>query len=293
MNELTFLDLVILRKIDSESTVEKFGPLINTSFFETANLLGTVKIKGYINIESSVGGSSRVTITDAGSSILAVASQRAKEPLEPLDNAILHAVASGARELEALQNAINVRSADLAFHIFKLVSQGLMDYEVRSAKVRLLLTEAGFNATGAVRVQQTLADALPPKEEQAKPQEPQQQQQAAAQQSQQEAGEQQARQEKAFAPPWVKPEDVKPKEDVAHLLSDEHGKKHPHSHKEASHKPEAKKLSPEEAKRQERRRRFISKLEYYFVEYAPYIILIIVVLLIFTGALYLSFTRVP
>ena len=77
MNELTFLDLVILKKIDANSSVENFGSLINTSFFETANLLGTVKIKGYVNIETSIGGISKVTITDAGMGILALAEKKA------------------------------------------------------------------------------------------------------------------------------------------------------------------------------------------------------------------------
>ena len=85
MNELTFLDLVILQKVDGESSVEKFGSMINTSFFETANLLGTVKIKGYIDIESSVGGLSGVAITDAGQSLLAFAEHKAAETSKQLE----------------------------------------------------------------------------------------------------------------------------------------------------------------------------------------------------------------
>ena len=222
MNELTFLDLVILKKIDADSSVEKFGSIINTSFFETANLLGTVKIKGYINIESSVGGISMVKKTDAGEGILALAAKKADEPIEPLDNALLHAVAGGAKELGALQNALNVRSGDLAYHINKMVTQGYMDFEVRSAKVSFVLTEQGFNSTGGVRVQSTppaaqttLAEAIP-------------------------------REEEELVRAAV------PNKDVAHLLSPEEAKKpappphehaHPH-HEHAEHRHEEKPESP-------------------------------------------------
>ncbi len=154
MNELTFLDLVILKKIDDESSVEKFGSIINTSFFETANLLGTVKIKGYINIESSVGGISKVTLTDAGKSLLAVAQKKASDPSDPLDDAILQALAGGTKELGTMQGSLNIRSADLAYHLEKLVSQGFIDYTVKSAKVSFMLTEKGFNETGGIKVQE-------------------------------------------------------------------------------------------------------------------------------------------
>src|SRR3989338_7476510 len=253
MNELNFLDIVILRKIDAESSVEKFGSMINTSFFETANLLGTVKIKGYINIESSVGGISRVTITDAGTSILAVADQRAKEPVEPLDNAILHAVAGGSRELDALQSALGIRSADLAYHINKMLAQGFMDFEVKSAKVYFVLTEMGFNATGGVRVQQTL-DA--PAQEKAATED-----EIAGQVSKkkEDSAAPQKKEEKAFTPPWVKPSDVKKEEK-----------------KEQPKKP----LTPEEEEKQKKMKRLASKIEYYIAEYAMYIVIMVVVLLV-------------
>jgi len=60
--ELTYLDLLVLRKIDSDSSVEKFGQQINTSFFETANVLGTMKIKGFVDIQSSIGGQSPLVV---------------------------------------------------------------------------------------------------------------------------------------------------------------------------------------------------------------------------------------
>ena len=298
MNELSFLDIAILRKIDAESSVEKFGSMINTSFFETANLLGTTKIKGYINIESSVGGISKVTITDAGSSILAVADQRSKEPVEPLDNAILHAVAGGSRELDALQSALGIRSADLAYHLNKLVAQNFMDYEMKSAKVYFVLTEMGFNATGGVRVQQT----LPPQEQ---PKQPEAESGAAAKPE-----------ARAATPPWVKPSDVKTavlqgktapiraagpnrepehKPDVAHILKDEavekREKAHKENEKEKPHVQPKRPLTPEEEEASKKMKRVTSKIEYYLVEYAPYIIMIIVLIAIFSAVILFGLTK--
>jgi len=155
MNELTFLDLAVLLKIDTESTVEKFGSAINTSFFETANLLGTMKLKGYLDIMSSVGGLSRVVLTDAGASILTVANEKSREPIDALDSSILATLASGVRDLEGISNAINIRQGDLAYHLHKLSIQQYIDYTLRSAKIYVSLTEKGFNSTGAIRAQTT------------------------------------------------------------------------------------------------------------------------------------------
>lgn len=146
--ELTYLDLLVLRKVDSDSSVEKFGQQINTSFFETANVLGTMKIKGLVDIQSSIGGQSPLVITGTGSDVLATAMQKAAEPIDSLDQAILKAIGGGARELGLLTNTLNIRSADMAFHLHKLKSQDYIDHEVRSAKVSLSLTEKGFMLTG-------------------------------------------------------------------------------------------------------------------------------------------------
>jgi hypothetical protein len=282
--------------------VEKFGSMINTSFFETANLLGTIKIKGYINIESSVGGISRVALTDAGSSLMQVAEQKSHDPLEPLDNAILHALAAGAKELDSIQRTLNIRGADLAYHINKLVTQGFMDYEVRSAKVYFVLTEQGFNSTGSVRVQQkldsqkpastTLADFVGEEgegeEEESEVIDPGERPivrpAPAAQPS-----------DSSSAPPWVNPSDVKGqehKEDVAHLLREEQQEHKSAHHKHEKPKKPRRELTPDEVKRAEAWKRRFSKLEYYAQEYAPYFLLLLVVLGIFVGAIYLSLSRI-
>lgn len=280
MNELNFLDLVILKKVDAESSVERFGSIINTSFFETANLLGTVKIKGYINIDSSLGGISKVALTEAGSALLLVAEQRAKEPIEPLDNAILHALAGGAKDLESLQSKLNIRSGDLAFHINKLVVQSFMDYSVRSAKVEFVLTEQGFNCVGGVRVQQKLGG-----EETVKP--------SSALFGTNEGGMQdssEGKKENIPATPIIASKnEAKPdKEDVAHLLEADKPNSHQPDHKKhASHKHEDRELTEDEKKR----KRLYSKIEYYLTEYMPYLILIIVVAIIFIAAVFLSISK--
>jgi hypothetical protein len=292
MNELTFLDLVVLKKIDPESSVEKFGSTINTSFFETANLVGTIKIKGYIDIEPSLGGMSKIALTEAGQAILLMAEKKATEPIEPLDNAIIHALAGGANTLESLQSALNVRSGDLSYHINKLVAQGFMDYSIRSAKVYFTLTEQGFNSTGGMRMQQAPGAQQAPQGQQ--PMRPQQQpasQPWAVPQSKftpsmaaapRQSEEKPWQQEGPSAPPWVQQQ--KEKGDVAHLLKDEH---QPESKQQpAQQKMEPKPLSPDEQKRQEKNRRMLSKLEYYISEYGLWIILVLIVVLVFLVAMY-------
>lgn len=151
MSDLNFLDLVVMQRIDENSTVEKFGTIINTSFFEAANMLGTLKVKGYIEIVSSVAGNSQITLTEAGASILQNAAGKTDDAVDALDNAIMKTLASGLRDLDKLQEALNIRSSDLAYHLYKLEKQGYIHYEIRSAKVGLTLTEKGFNLTGGFR----------------------------------------------------------------------------------------------------------------------------------------------
>ena len=297
MNELTFLDLVILKKIDANSSVENFGSVINTSFFETANLLGTVKIKGYVNIETSIGGISKVTITDAGTGILTLAEKKAAEPIEPLDNALLHALAGGAKDPEALQSQLNIRSGDLTYHINKMVVQSFMDYEVRSSKVNLMLTEQGFNSTGGVKVQGAPVVQTAPEKE-AKKDEKQEKKTAS---------------EGGAPSPAAKREEKHVKEDIFHILhgGDKEEKKHEHPihehaketdshahhehaapHKEHEHQHEKKHddppvpRSPEDEKKHEHTRRMFSKIQYYMTEYWAWILLILVAIVIFAGAVY-------
>lgn len=148
-DEINYLDLIVLRKMDAESSVEKFGSTINTSFFETANLLGTMKIKGLLDIHSSIAGHSPLAITGEGQDFLAMAMQKASEPLDALDRAALSAIGAGMRDLNSLQNALSIRGRDLAMHLHKLKMQDYIDHEVRSGRVFLSLTEKGFILAGS------------------------------------------------------------------------------------------------------------------------------------------------
>ncbi len=157
--EINYLDLLVLKKIDAESSVERFGSHINTSFFETANLLGGMKIKGLIDIQSAIGGQSPIVITGCGTDIIAEAERKYAEPLDTLDQAILHTLASGVRDLQGLSSMINIRPRDLAFHLYKLKAGDYIEHEVRSAKVSFSLTEKGFNLVGVVRA---VGPGMPP-----------------------------------------------------------------------------------------------------------------------------------
>ncbi|MFH1306355.1 MAG: hypothetical protein ABIH83_01700 [Candidatus Micrarchaeota archaeon] len=163
-DDITYLDLLILKKIDSESTVEKFGTQINTSFFETANILGSMKIKGLIDIQSSIGGNSPLTITEGGRELISNAIQKAGEPIDTLDQTILSALVAGVRDLSALQKIINIRSRDLAYHLYKLKAYDYVDNEIRSGRAGFSLTEKGFLLTRGYRSAGKAAEVAKPGE---------------------------------------------------------------------------------------------------------------------------------
>ncbi|MFH0926961.1 MAG: hypothetical protein V1822_00075 [Candidatus Micrarchaeota archaeon] len=150
-DDITYLDILVLKKIDSESTLEKFSMKINTSFFDTANMLGSMKIKGLLDIQSSIGGQSPIVITGEGKDVISAAIQKAGEPIDTLDQTILNALVSGVRDLQALQKVINIRSRDLAFHLYKLKAYDYIDQTVQSARVNFSLTEKGFLLTKGYR----------------------------------------------------------------------------------------------------------------------------------------------
>jgi len=151
VDNLTYLDLLVLLKLDENSVIERFGPVINTSFFETANLLGSLKVKGYLDLESSIGGMSRISITEHGRQVMHQCEQKTLEPLDSLDEAILSTIATGVSDSERLAQRLNVRPADLAVHLNKLCVQAFIESTVKSAKVGIALTEKGFNKVGIVR----------------------------------------------------------------------------------------------------------------------------------------------
>ncbi|MEM2963043.1 MAG: hypothetical protein QXW70_01015 [Candidatus Anstonellales archaeon] len=151
MDELTFLDLAVLRRIDDDTVVERFGSKINTSFFESANLLGSMKVKGYIDFETVLGGMSKVSLTESGRHLLKRATEKAQEDLDSLDDTILAAIGRGTTDPDKISVEISVKPSDVAFRLDKLVYNNYIDYTIRNAKITLALTEAGFNRIGTVK----------------------------------------------------------------------------------------------------------------------------------------------
>ncbi|MFH1285091.1 MAG: hypothetical protein ABIH99_00745 [Candidatus Micrarchaeota archaeon] len=147
MNELTFLDLIVLERIDKDTVVERFGSKINSSFFDAANIVGSLKLKGFIDIESSLASNSPVKLTAEGESVLALAQAKTEEDVDALDYEILRAVSKKARDPEGVVSALGIRPSDLAYHLYKLAAAGYLDYNLRNAKVELFLTELGFTSS--------------------------------------------------------------------------------------------------------------------------------------------------
>lgn len=164
MEEIEFMDLVVLHRIDADSTVEKFGSKINTSFFETANLLGTMKVKGLIDFQQTLGHTP-IVITEKGRYVLELADQKSREEFSDLDRSVLETIALGAVTPEDVKQIMHIRSDDLAYHLDKLYKKGYIDYTVRSAKITLMLTEKGFNKVGKLRRKVKVKEVLPEKTE--------------------------------------------------------------------------------------------------------------------------------
>lgn len=147
--ELTFLDLVVLDKMEKDTVLNTFGTTIDASFFETAQFMGTLQTKGFIEISSGIGRSV-ANRTQVGEGILARAKLRSDEPLDELDHAILKAVAAGAKDFTTIFSDLNIGSDALSYHLYRLAKQGYVEYTVKAAQASFNLTEDGFKLTGVV-----------------------------------------------------------------------------------------------------------------------------------------------
>ena len=143
---VNFIELVALTRITADSTVEKFGPLINSSFFDASNILAGLKMKGFVDFITAFPSQSTLKVTDKGAALLAEANKKAQEPMDALDNAMLAQLAGGRRSLADMGGALNVTQKDLAMHVYKLASQQSLAYELVNATVSMYLTEKGFVA---------------------------------------------------------------------------------------------------------------------------------------------------
>lgn len=142
-DELEFIDVALLKRIDAETTVENFGSKVNSSFFEAANLLGALKIKELVDIHSAIGNSP-VIITDKGKALLRDLDAYSEADVTKMDSAVLGCVRGGMKSPKQIEAALNIKSRDVAFSIYRLVKKGLLDYKVRNADVELMLTTQGF-----------------------------------------------------------------------------------------------------------------------------------------------------
>jgi len=136
--------LVALSKITPGTTVEKFGSLINASYFDGANIAGTLKTKGAIDFKVSYPAESEIIITEDGKKILEIAEQKAKESFDKLDFEIIQKILQGSRKPEDIEKALNINQQDIALHLYKLAKQNLISYTLKGGDVSVSLTEQGF-----------------------------------------------------------------------------------------------------------------------------------------------------
>ena len=142
--EINFLDLAALSKIGPDTVVERYGSLINSSFFDASNILGTLKLKGLIDFSTIFAGQNAIKVTDSGKQLLADATAKASVSFDELDFAIITQLSSSKRTLPELTKTVNLRPTDLALHVYKLVQQQYLSYTIRNGNLDLTLTEKGF-----------------------------------------------------------------------------------------------------------------------------------------------------
>jgi hypothetical protein len=146
-DEVNFTDLIALTRIGPDTVVEKFGGMINSSFFDASNILALLKQKGLIDFTTSFPGQSAITVTALGSKVLGDANAGADNEFDQLDLAVLTQLANGKRTIQDLGGTINVRPNDLAMHLYKLGVQQYLSYEFRNGTIMIALTEKGFLQT--------------------------------------------------------------------------------------------------------------------------------------------------
>ncbi|MGC8923651.1 MAG: hypothetical protein ACP5H8_00445 [Candidatus Micrarchaeia archaeon] len=143
MSDIEFIDIALLKRIDAETTVENFGPKISSTFFEAANLLGALKLKGFVDIHSSIGNSP-VIITESGKELLKELDLFSEGNLGRVDIAVLGHIKGGVRDPTQIENLLNINSRDVAYSIYKLWKKKFIDYRIKNGTVEVMLTAHGF-----------------------------------------------------------------------------------------------------------------------------------------------------
>lgn len=144
LDNINFIDLVALMRLTPDSTVERFGGLINSSFFDASNILGSLKQKGLVDFITQFPSQSAITVTEQGKQLITEAQEKAATTVDKLDMEILSQISKGNKTLQDLSAVVNVTSKDLAMHLNKLSSQQFLSYEIRNGNLMLTLTEKGF-----------------------------------------------------------------------------------------------------------------------------------------------------
>lgn len=144
VEDINFLDMACLMKIGPDTVMEKFGGLINTSFFDASTIAGTLKQKGLIEFTNDYPGPNGLLVSAMGKTLLGEAEVKSAEPFDMLDSSILQQMSGGKRLPMELGNSLNIRSKDLAFRLYKLYKQNYIIYDLKNGGVELLLTEGGF-----------------------------------------------------------------------------------------------------------------------------------------------------
>jgi hypothetical protein len=152
-DSVTFMDLACLFKIAPDTTLERFGALINASIFDAANISGSLKQKGLIDFTAYYPGPNSIAITDRGKALKEEAEAKSASALDELDDEILAQLSGGARIPTELQSTLNLRPKDLALRIYKLSKHMLLSYELKNGNVELMLTEQGFFKARSARAQ--------------------------------------------------------------------------------------------------------------------------------------------
>ncbi len=143
-DEINFVDIMALSKIGPDTVVEKFGGMINSSFFDASNVLGALKIKGLIDFTTSFPGQSAITVTELGKQTMNEANGKSNEPFDTLDFTLLTQLSTGKRSLTDLSGAVNIRPRDMAMHLYKLMQLQYLTSTFRNGVLDIALTEKGF-----------------------------------------------------------------------------------------------------------------------------------------------------
>ncbi|MEM0148241.1 MAG: hypothetical protein QXY10_01460 [Candidatus Micrarchaeaceae archaeon] len=142
-NEPSFVDIFALTKITPGMVTDKFGPALNSSFFDASNILGGLKIKGLADFSASLSDN-EIIITETGKQLLAEADQHASDPFDKIDDAILKILVSNKHSIDEISSSMNLMQRDLAMHLYKLIKQGYISAEFRNGILEIILTEKGF-----------------------------------------------------------------------------------------------------------------------------------------------------